>query len=106
MNKATKSAPTMTENSLRIKNFQRAAILLNLVSDPTRLQAIAMLSKREYQAGELCDELNISQPSLSHHVAMLRHGGIIECRRDGKRYTYAVSDTGYRLSKLVDCAVD
>jgi DNA-binding transcriptional ArsR family regulator len=38
---------------------------------------------------------------LSHHLALLRHGGIVERRRLGKNNFYTLTDTGYRLSKIV-----
>jgi DNA-binding transcriptional ArsR family regulator len=95
MKKATKSAVAMN------KNLQRAAYLLKQVSDPTRLQVITMLSEREHHVGGLCDQFNMSKPAVSHHLALLRHGGIVERRRQGKNNFYTLTDTGYRLSKIV-----
>ncbi len=46
-------------------------------------------------------KFNISQPAVSHHLALLRHRGIVECRRHGKNSLYSLTDTGYRLSKIV-----
>ena len=103
---AMKSALTKSEALLRTKSFQRAAILLKQVSDPTRLQIIAMLSEREYNLGDLGEQFNMTQPGVSHHVALLRLGGIIERRRDGKKNFYTLTETGYELSKLVDGMVD
>jgi ArsR family transcriptional regulator, zinc-responsive transcriptional repressor len=99
--KATTSALAKNVTLLRTKSFQRAANLLKHVSDPTRLQVIALLSEREHHVGGLCDQLNMSQPALSHHLALLRHGGIVERRRQGKNNFYTLTDTGYRLSKIV-----
>jgi DNA-binding transcriptional ArsR family regulator len=99
--KATKSALAMNETVMRTKTFQRTANLLKHVSDPTRLQVITLLSEREHHVGGLCDQLNTSQPALSHHLALLRHGGIVERRRLGKNNFYTLTDTGCRLSKIV-----
>ena len=52
-------------------------------------------------SGGLSDQLNMSQPAVSHHLAMLRHGGIIGRRRQGKKSFYSLADTGSRLSKIV-----
>jgi ArsR family transcriptional regulator, zinc-responsive transcriptional repressor len=101
MKKATKSAPALNESVLRTKAFQRAAYLLKQVSDPTRLQVITLLSEQEHNVGGLCDQFNMSQPAVSHHLALLRHGGIVERRRQGKNNFYTLTDTGYRLSKIV-----
>jgi ArsR family transcriptional regulator, zinc-responsive transcriptional repressor len=102
MKKATKSALAINETLLRTKTFQRAANLLKQVSDPTRLQVVSMLSEREHHVGGLCDQFNMSQPAVSHHLALLRHGGIVERRRQGKNNFYTLTDTGFRLSKIVE----
>ena len=102
LNKATKSALAVNDALLRTKTFQRAANLLKHASDPTRLQVITLLSKGEHHVGGLCVQFNMSAPAVSHHLAMLRHGGIVDRRRQGKNNFYFLTDTGYRLSKIVD----
>jgi ArsR family transcriptional regulator, zinc-responsive transcriptional repressor len=101
MKKATKSAPAINDTLLRTKTYQRTANLLKQVSDPTRLQVIALLSEGEHHVGALCDQFSMSQPALSHHLTLLRHGGIVERRRQGQKNFYTLTDTGYRLSKIV-----
>jgi DNA-binding transcriptional ArsR family regulator len=89
----------------RLKQAQRAAILLKQVSDATRLQVILMLSEGEKHVGALCEELSQSQPAVSHHLALLRHGGIIAPRRQGKNNFYALTDTGEELAKVVKSVI-
>jgi DNA-binding transcriptional ArsR family regulator len=101
MKKATKSALATNETLMRTKTFQRAANLLKQVSDPTRLQVISLLSEGEHHVGGLCEQFNISQPAVSHHLALLRHSGIVERRRQGQNNFYTLTDVGYRLSKVV-----
>jgi DNA-binding transcriptional ArsR family regulator len=84
-----------------IVKLKRAAALLKQVSDPTRLQVILMLSDSEQNVGEMCAELNQSQPAVSHHLALLRHGGIISPRRQGKNNFYSLTDLGEDLAKVV-----
>jgi DNA-binding transcriptional ArsR family regulator len=106
MKKPTKSALGLNDNPLRTKTFQRAAYLLKQVSDPTRLQVITLLSEREHHVGGLCDQFSVSQPVVSRHLALLRHGGIVERRRQGKNNFYTLTDTGYRLSKIIKGVID
>jgi DNA-binding transcriptional ArsR family regulator len=101
LKKATKAALAKNETMLRAKTFQRAAILLKQISDPTRLQVITVLSEGECHVGGLCDHFNMSQPAVSHHLALLRHGGIVDRRRQGKNNFYSLTDTGNRLCKIV-----
>ncbi|MGA2706061.1 MAG: metalloregulator ArsR/SmtB family transcription factor [Isosphaeraceae bacterium] len=99
--KATKTARTNNEILLRTRTIQRAAILLKQVSDPTRLRVVTLLSEEELHVGGLCEQFNMSQPAVSHHLALLRHGGIVNSRRQGKNNFYSLTDTGYRLSRIV-----
>jgi DNA-binding transcriptional ArsR family regulator len=96
-----KKSKAENETLLRTKTMQRTAILLKQVSDPTRLQVVIQLSEGERHVGGLCDQFNMSQPAVSSHLALLRHGGIVDRRRQGKNNFYSLTDTGYRLSKIV-----
>ena len=77
------------------------AILLKQVSDPTRLRVITMLSEGERHVGSLCADLGHSQPAVSHHLALLRHGGIIIPRRQGKNNFYSLTEIGSALADVV-----
>ena len=85
----------------RLQMAKRASVLLKHVSDPTRLQVILILAEGEQHVGALCDQLSQSQPAVSHHLALLRHGGIIAPRRQGKNNFYSLTETGADLSKVV-----
>jgi DNA-binding transcriptional ArsR family regulator len=102
----TKAAPTKTKAAkavdTRFQQARRASILLKHVSDPTRLQVILILSEGERHVGALCSQLSQSQPAVSHHLALLRHGGIIAPRRQGKNNFYSLTDTGTDLAKVVN----
>src|SRR3982750_4829449 len=74
----------------RFNQAKRAPILLKHVSDPTRLQVILILAEGERHVGALCAQLSQSQPAVSHHLALLRHGGIIAPRRQGKNNFYSL----------------
>jgi ArsR family transcriptional regulator len=63
--------------------------LFKLLSDETRLRILYFLMQQEeLNVRTLCDLLDQSQPAVSHHLALLRVAGIIECRRDGKHNFY------------------
>jgi len=93
------------EDALRLKQAQRAAILLKQASDATRLQILTMLAEGECHVGGLCEQLNQSQPAVSHHLALLRHGGIIAPRRQGKNNYYSLTEIGEELAKVVKSVV-
>ncbi|WP_238397610.1 ArsR/SmtB family transcription factor [Anatilimnocola aggregata] len=65
--------------------------LFKLLSDETRLRILYFLMQQEeLNVRTLCDLLEQSQPAVSHHLALLRVAGIIECRRDGKHNFYHI----------------
>ena len=76
--------------------------MLKQVSDPTRLQVLMLLSEKERNVTELCADLGTqSQPAVSHHLALLRYGGIVALRRRGKNNFYALTEPGERLASIV-----
>ena len=101
----TKATKAKKEAVDRAKLAQRAANLLKQVSDPTRLRVILMLHEGEKHVGALSEHLNMSQPAVSHHLALLRHGGIIVPRRQGKNNYYALSETGEELAEVVKTVI-
>jgi DNA-binding transcriptional ArsR family regulator len=98
---ATASKKSQKDADLRAQQARRASVLLKHVSDPTRLQVILILSEGERHVGALCEQLSQSQPAVSHHLALLRHGGIIAPRRQGKNNFYSLPETGESLATVV-----
>jgi DNA-binding transcriptional ArsR family regulator len=97
--KASKSTPPPTRPSAEIR---RVADLLKQVSDPTRLQVLMLLAEKERNVSELCSDLGTqSQPAVSHHLALLRHGRLIEPRRSGKHNFYGLTEAGKELADVV-----
>lgn len=63
--------------------------LFKLLADETRVRILHYLMQREeLNVRTLCKLLGQSQPAVSHHLALLRVAGLIECRRDGKHNFY------------------
>jgi DNA-binding transcriptional ArsR family regulator len=97
--KAAAPAPAPARPSAEIR---RVADLLKQVSDPTRLQVLLLLAEKERNVSELCADLGTqSQPAVSHHLALLRHGRLIEPRRSGKHNFYGLTEGGNELAKVV-----
>ncbi|GIW86955.1 MAG: hypothetical protein KatS3mg108_1279 [Isosphaeraceae bacterium] len=97
----TSRARSAKDVEQRIQQARRASNLLKHVSDPTRLQVILILADGEQHVGALCNQLVQSQPAVSHHLALLRHGGIISPRRQGKNNFYSLTDIGMQLARVV-----
>lgn len=103
---AARSAKSSAPPARPAAEIRRVAELLKQVSDPTRLQVLMLLSEKERNVTELCSDLGTqSQPAVSHHLALLRHGRLIEPRRAGKHNFYALTEAGRELAQVVNSVV-
>lgn len=73
------------------ENFEINAKIMRAFSDPQRLQIIKLLNHQTYTAKELLYELNISQPTLSHHMKILVNSGVVSAAKSGKWYKYSLN---------------
>jgi len=77
---APKFMPTLTEEDAIVQ-----ARLLKALADPTRLRILSLLSRHE---GEVCvfeivESFTLEQPTISHHLRILRDSGLVDCRKKG-----------------------
>jgi ArsR family transcriptional regulator, arsenate/arsenite/antimonite-responsive transcriptional repressor len=77
---APKFAPALTED-----DAVGQARLLKALADPTRLRILSLLSRHE---GEVCvfeivESFTLEQPTISHHLRILRDAGLVDCRKKG-----------------------
>jgi DNA-binding transcriptional ArsR family regulator len=68
-----------------------AAGLMKLLGDRTRLRILLRLSHGEANVQGLCDRLALDQPTVSHHLGILRMAGAVATRREGKKVFYRLS---------------
>ena len=66
--------------------------LFRLMADQTRLRILLLLADGPKNVGELCKRLNLPQPTVSHHLGLLRMSKVILNRRNGKQVIYSVND--------------
>ncbi len=87
-----------------MSSMEDMALAFKALSDPLRLKLLKLLTKqnqcKEFCVSGLAEELDISQPNVSHHLKLLKSAGLIKCdKRDG--YSYYVVD-----QNRVDCLFD
>ena len=58
------------------------------VSEPTRLLILYRLAEEPHNVGQLAELLGIPIVNMSHHLGVLRHHGLIEDAKDGRRVVY------------------
>ncbi len=87
-------------------NEKNTALIFKALSDENRIRILKLLRNGEKCACKLLEELNISQPTLSHHMKILCDTGIVIGRKDGKWTHYSLCRDGVRrIKKTIDDAL-
>jgi DNA-binding transcriptional ArsR family regulator len=61
-----------------------------VLAEPNRRRILELLGESERPAGDLVGSLNVSQPTVSRHLRVLREAGLVQVRADGQRRLYRV----------------
>jgi len=67
--------------------------LFKALNDPTRRKILQMLQDKDLSAGEIADAFDISKPSISHHLDILKQADLISGERDGQFIRYSINTT-------------
>jgi DNA-binding transcriptional ArsR family regulator len=82
----------MTETDAMDQIDVLQAEVLKTLASPRRLQIVHVLADGPCDVGRLADELGISQPNASQHLAVMRAAGIVESERVGRGVVYRLVD--------------
>jgi DNA-binding transcriptional ArsR family regulator len=61
---------------------------LRAMTDGTRQRILSLLQGREMSVSELNEHFAVTQPTVSHHLAILRRANLVIARRDGRQIFY------------------
>lgn len=74
--------------------------LLNMpfkaLSDPSRRKIIQMLKEKDMTAGEIADHFEMSKPSISHHLSILKQAELVIDERKGQNIYYSLNTTVFQ----------
>jgi DNA-binding transcriptional ArsR family regulator len=62
--------------------------MFDVLAEPNRRRILDQLLERPRTVGELVTALEVSQPSVSKHLRVLRDAGVVEARKDAQRRVY------------------
>ena len=68
------------------------AEICRTLSHPARIAILHLLADEPREVGRLADALDISQPNVSKHLAVMRQAGLVEAERDGRGAVYRLTD--------------
>lgn len=67
--------------------------LFKALNDPTRREILSLLRQKDLTAGEVADAFNISKPSISHHLDILKQAGLVTNEKKGQFVVYSINTT-------------
>ena len=67
--------------------------IFKALNDPTRRQILTLLKKGDMTAGDIADNFNISKPSISHHLDILKRADLVIDEKKGQFIYYTLNTT-------------
>ena len=67
--------------------------LFKALNDQTRREIIELLKRGDMTAGEIADQFDISKPSISHHLDLLKQADIVSAVKQGQFVYYSLNTT-------------
>ena len=78
---------------------REAEAIFKAFCDENRIKIIKSLRSGEKCACKLLEEINVTQPTLSHHMKILCDSGVVVGRKEGKWMHYSISEKGAKRAK-------
>lgn len=63
------------------------------ISDPTRRSILSLLKEEDLTAGEIAEQFEMTWPSVSHHLNVLRTAGLVLVEKRGQERIYSLNAT-------------
>jgi len=61
------------------------------LADDTRQKIMAFCCCQERGVSEIVEHVGVAQPTVSHHLAVLRDAGLVKARHEGKQTFYTLN---------------
>ena len=78
--------------------YTETAEIFKAFCDENRIKILEMLKSGEKCACKLLEELNVTQPTLSHHMKILCDSGVVIGRKEGKWTHYSIFEQGAKIA--------
>ncbi len=65
--------------------------LFKALNDPTRREILEILKEQDLTAGEIAQRFEISKPSISHHLELLKNADLVSASKKGQFIYYSLN---------------
>ena len=81
---------------------EELALLTKALGHPARIQILRLLSRKDtYVCGEIVDEIDLAQSTVSQHLKVLKKAGLISGDIAGTSTCYCIAPKGLRRLKVL-----
>jgi DNA-binding transcriptional ArsR family regulator len=67
--------------------------IFKALNDPIRREILDLLKEKDMNAGEIADHFNITKPSISHHLDLLKQADLVVSEKNGQFVNYSLNKT-------------
>lgn len=60
------------------------------LADPTRRKILELLKQKDMNAGEIAAEFNMTKPSISNHLSILKQADLVDSEKQGQNVMYSI----------------
>lgn len=82
----------MAKNTIDVRTMVKVFGLLSVDVRLNIVMAIRDSEDKKLNVTSLCEILGLPQPTISHHLGLLRNGGLLIDTREGKQVMYSIAD--------------
>jgi len=72
--------------------------LFKSFTDPTRREILDLLKQRDQTPSEMLEKIEVSQPTLSHHLDILKRANLITGEREGQFIKYSLNMSVFQMA--------
>jgi DNA-binding transcriptional ArsR family regulator len=66
---------------------------IRALADPTRREILRLLRQRDLAAGDIASRFDMTAPTVSHHLSVLKEAGLVQAERNGRSVVYSIDTT-------------
>jgi len=83
------------------KQTQELLALIKSLSDESRIAILRLLTQHEVSVGDLAKQVDLGEPTVSHHLTKLREVGLVTVRTLGNHRFYRLNESGLQHFKAL-----
>ncbi len=91
---------------MKDRTHEDILFMLKALADESRLALLRMLNEGEQTVGNLASQLELGEPTASHHLTRLREAGLVTLRMAGNQRFYRVNESGLARFKHMAAEIE